>query len=54
MVAVAVGLGMIPLVSDRFFQALPDALSPLLGSGILLATVAAVLLNLLFNGRGST
>ena len=29
-------------------------LSPLLGSGILLATVAAVLLNLLFDGRGST
>jgi uric acid transporter len=45
---------MIPLVSDRFFHALPAALSPLLGSGILLATVAAVLLNLLFNSRGST
>jgi hypothetical protein len=48
-VAVSVSLGMIPLVSDRFFQALPAGLSPLPGSGILLATVAAVLLNLLFN-----
>ena len=52
-VAVAVGLGMIPLASDRFFHALPAALSPLLGSGILLATVAAVLLNLLFSGRAT-
>ena len=53
-VAVSVGLGMIPLVSSRFFQALPASLSPLLGSGILLATLAAVLLNLLFNGPGSS
>jgi NCS2 family nucleobase:cation symporter-2 len=49
-VAVSVGLGMIPLVSDKFFQAMPTALSPLLHSGILLTSIGAVLLNLLFNG----
>src|SRR5262249_18772894 len=52
-VAVAVGFGMIPLVSRRFFQALPAALSPLLDSGILLASLAAVLLNLAFGARPS-
>jgi NCS2 family nucleobase:cation symporter-2 len=41
---------MIPLLADRFFDALPRALSPLLHSGILLASVVAVLLNLYFNG----
>ncbi|MBW8812565.1 MAG: purine permease [Caulobacterales bacterium] len=49
-VAVSVGLGMIPVVSDKFFQAMPAALGPLLHSGILLATLAAVALNLAFNG----
>ena len=52
-VAVAIGFGMIPLVTDRFFQALPASLAPLLGSGILLAAVAAVLLNIFFNGTAS-
>jgi len=51
-VAVSVGVGMIPLVADKFFQAAPAALAPLLHSGILLTTIAAVLLNLLFNGLG--
>jgi uric acid transporter len=37
-------------VADHFFQALPASLAPLLGSGILLAAVAPVLLNLFFNG----
>jgi NCS2 family nucleobase:cation symporter-2 len=49
-VAVGLGVGMIPLLADRFFDALPRALSPLLHSGILLASVVAVLLNLYFNG----
>jgi NCS2 family nucleobase:cation symporter-2 len=49
-VAVALAFGMIPLVAHQFFRELPERLAPLLGSGILLATVAAVLLNLLFNG----
>lgn len=49
-VAISIGFGMIPLVAPRFFQYMPKALAPLLHSGILLAAVAAVLLNLYFNG----
>lgn len=43
-------IGMIPLVSDKFFQFMPKAWTPLLGSGVLLATLAAIALNLFFNG----
>jgi uric acid transporter len=52
-VAVAVGFGMIPLVAPTFFRNLPHALHPLLESGILLASIAAVVLNAFFNGLGS-
>ncbi|KAF0097393.1 MAG: nucleobase:cation symporter-2 NCS2 family [Rhodospirillaceae bacterium] len=53
-VAVSMGLGMIPLVSEHFFSQMPKALGPLLHSGILLASISAVLLNAYFNGmRGS-
>jgi uracil-xanthine permease len=53
-VAIAIGAGMIPLVAPRWSQYMPKALNPLLDSGILLAAIAAVLLNLYFNGgRGS-
>jgi NCS2 family nucleobase:cation symporter-2 len=48
-VAISIGFGMIPLVADRFFAQMPKSLSPLLHSGILLASIAAVLLNLFFN-----
>jgi xanthine permease len=51
-VAISVGLGMIPLVADKFFQAAPPQLGPLLHSGILLTTVAAVVLNQFYNGMG--
>ncbi len=49
-VAVSLGVGMIPLVSEKFFQFAPAVLSPLLHSGILLATVSAVGLNVFLNG----
>jgi uric acid transporter len=49
-VAVSIGLGLVPVVSPQFFAKLPPALSPLLHSGILLAAVSAVVLNLIFNG----
>ena len=49
-VAIASGFGMIPLVAPKFFHALPEALGPVLHSGILLSAVAAVALNLFFNG----
>ena len=52
-VAVSMGLGMIPQVSERFFGHMPKALSPLLHSGILLASIAAIALNAYFNGMRS-
>jgi NCS2 family nucleobase:cation symporter-2 len=48
-VAISIGFGMIPLVAERFFAQMPKSLGPLLHSGILLASVVAVLLNLFFN-----
>jgi len=48
-VAISIGFGMIPLVADKFFAQMPKALDPLLHSGILLASIVAVLLNLFFN-----
>lgn len=53
-IALSIGFGMIPLVADKFFQYTPKALSPLLHSGILLAAIAAVLLNLYFHGAQSS
>jgi xanthine permease len=52
-IAISVGFGMIPLVAPQFFHSMPKALSPLLHSGILLASIAAVVLNLYFNGTKS-
>ena len=49
-VAVSVGFGMIPLAAENFFDHLPKALGPITHSGILLASLAAVALNLYFNG----
>ncbi len=49
-VAVSIGVGMIPLVAPRYLQWLPHAIHPLIESGILLASMAAVALNLFFNG----
>jgi uric acid transporter len=54
-VAISIGFGLVPLVAPRWSQQMPKALHPLLDSGILLASVAAVVLNLYFNGgRGDT
>ncbi len=49
-VAIAVGVGMIPQEAPRWTQQMAHALRPLLESGILLTSLAAVLLNLYFNG----
>lgn len=49
-VAVSVGVGLIPMVAPAFFKRLPHVLHPLLESGILLAALAAIVLNLFFNG----
>lgn len=51
-IAVSIGLGMIPIVAPTFFHAMPKALGPLLHSGILLAALAAMILNVFLNGTG--
>ena len=49
-VALAIGFGLIPLVAPRWTQHMSHTLHPLLESGILLTAVAAVVLNIFFNG----
>lgn len=49
-VAISLGFGMIPVVAPEFHIWLPKAIGPLVDSGILLASIAAVTLNLVFNG----
>ncbi len=49
-VAISIGIGMIPLIAPNFKQWMPHSLHPLIESGILLASLSAVLLNLFFNG----
>jgi uric acid transporter len=49
-VALSIGFGLIPLVAPRWTQQMAHGLHPLLESGILLTAVAAVALNLFFNG----
>jgi NCS2 family nucleobase:cation symporter-2 len=49
-VALSIGFGLIPLVAPRWTQQMAHSLHPLLESGILLTSVAAVALNLFFNG----
>jgi len=53
-VAVSVGMGMIPLVAPNFKQWMPHGIYPLIESGILLASVTAVLLNAFFNGASGS
>ena len=48
-VASSLGFGMIPTLSPRFFQHLPEWTSPITDSGVVLGTLVAVLLNLLLN-----
>lgn len=53
-VAVSLGFGMIPLVAPNFKQWMPHGLHPLIESGILLASIAAVALNAFFNGASGS
>ncbi|WP_198937195.1 nucleobase:cation symporter-2 family protein [Herbaspirillum camelliae] len=53
-IAISVGVGMLPVVSEKFFSKMPGAIAPILSSSILLAAITAVILNLFFNGVGST
>ena len=46
---------MIPLIAPNFKQWMPHNIHPLIESGILLASISAVALNLFFNGaKGDT
>jgi len=49
-VAVSIGFGMIPLIAPNFKQWMPHTIHPLIESGILLASISAVILNFFFNG----
>jgi uric acid transporter len=49
-VAVSIAFGMIPLVAPNFKQWMPHGIHPLIESGILLASMSAVLLNAFFSG----
>jgi NCS2 family nucleobase:cation symporter-2 len=51
-VAASIGIGMIPLVAPTMFDRLPAWVAPFAHSGITLAAVTAVGLNLIFNGGG--
>jgi NCS2 family nucleobase:cation symporter-2 len=49
-VAISIGIGMIPLIAPNFKQWMPHGIHPLIESGILLASLTALLLNMFFNG----
>lgn len=52
-VAISLGVGLIPTYSERFFAAAPPALAPFTHSGVLLGIVTAIVLNLFLRaGRG--
>jgi xanthine/uracil permease len=48
-VAISIGFGLIPIVAPTFFHAFPDVMKPIVGDGIILTSISAVLLNVLFN-----
>src|ERR1700723_438903 len=52
-VAIAIGFGLIPIVSPNFFRVFSDVLKPIFGDGIILTSIAAVLLNAFFNRTSS-
>ncbi|MEV6347919.1 nucleobase:cation symporter-2 family protein [Actinoplanes sp. NPDC051851] len=51
-VAVSLGLGMIPVVAPNFYARMPDELQIIFGSSITTTVIVVFLLNLLFNGVG--
>ena len=48
--AISLGVGMVPTMSPKFFAHFPEFLTPLLQSGVLLTAICAAVLNLAFNG----
>ena len=52
LVAVSIGMGMVPVVRPDFFAALPQWMEPITHSGIAMTAIWAVVLNILFNILG--
>jgi uric acid transporter len=48
-VAIAIGFGVIPIVSPNFFRIMPAELKPVFGDPIIMTSIAAILLNAYFN-----
>ncbi|MDB5412699.1 MAG: xanthine permease [Rubritepida sp.] len=48
-VAIAIGFGLVPIVSPNFFRIFPDVLKPIFGDGIILISIAAVALIAFFD-----
>jgi uric acid transporter len=53
-VAVSIGMGVIPIVVPTFYEHFPTWFQTIFDSGISAAAIFAILLNLLFNGTGRT
>ncbi|PZP90635.1 MAG: purine permease [Variovorax paradoxus] len=53
-VAISMAAGMLPIVSPKLFSQLPQNLAPVLESPVLLTALCAIVLNVFFNGVGST
>lgn len=53
-VAISVGIGLIPLVAPTFFNQFPGWSQTFLHSGITLGSLTAIILNAFFNGNGSS
>ena len=51
-IAISISIGLLPVVSPKFFSKLPQSLGPILESPILLTAISAIVLNLFFNGMG--
>ena len=49
-VAVSVGFGLIPLLAPNYLMWMPHAIHPVIESGIVLTSIAAIILNAFFNG----
>jgi NCS2 family nucleobase:cation symporter-2 len=52
-IAASVAMGLIPVLSQKFFQYMPLVLGPILHSGIVLASATAMILNLFLHGSST-
>lgn len=50
----ALTMGLLPILVPGFYSQAPAALQPILGNGLAMGSITAVVLNLVFNGAGET